>query len=300
MKELIELFSRIDLSKEEAVRPFHGRGGKIPHLKNLTIDYFPSVLFITQYEKYDLEEFVKHVVSNFPEISGVILQDRTCVTKVSTKFLHGNILEKMIVCENGMKFNVDLFKNKNIGFFPDMHFARKKIISLAKDKNVLNLFAFTCSFSVAAMKGGAKSVVNMDMARSQLSRGRENHLLNDLDTKKVKFLGHDILKSFGSLKRHGPYDLVIIDPPSLQVKSFNLEIHYKKIIMRLKEMLNDQAIIFACLNSPFHCRSFLRNIFSEDCFAEIEELPTPYPDQETAPECAPKVILFSYSNIAYI
>ena len=86
----------------------------------------------------------------------------------------------------------------------------------------------TCSptpaaFSVAAMAGGATQVVNLDMARAALSRGRDNHRLNQHDLSQVVFLGHDLFKSWGKVAKYGPYDLIIIDPPSFQRGSFDPE-----------------------------------------------------------------------------
>ncbi|MCT7000003.1 class I SAM-dependent methyltransferase, partial [Salmonella enterica] len=82
----------------------------------------------------------------------------------------------------------------------------------AKGLRVLNLFAYTCGFSVAAIEGGAEHVVNLDMARGVLSRGRDNHRLNGHDLSRVTFLGHDLFKSWAKVIHSGPYDLVIIDP----------------------------------------------------------------------------------------
>lgn len=71
-------------------------------------------------------------------------------------------------------------------------------------RKVLNLFAYTCAFSVAALKGGADEVVNMDMSKGALAIGKQNHLLNGL-TAGARFLGHDIFKSWGKLKKNsGP------------------------------------------------------------------------------------------------
>src|SRR5690606_30752501 len=115
---------------------------------------------------------------------------------------------------------------------------------------VLNLFAYTCGFSVAAIAGGAEHVVNLDMARAALSRGRENHRLNGHDLGRVSFLGHELTKSWGKVKKGGPYDLVIIDPPSFQKGSFALTKDYQKILRRLPELLSEQGSVLACVNDP--------------------------------------------------
>ncbi len=105
---------------------------------------------------------------------------------------------------------------------------RQFVYENAKDKKVLNLFSYTCSFSVCASKGEAKEIVNIDMAKNALNTGRLNHQKNNLDTKNVKFLPHNILKSWGKIKKSGPYDIIIIDPPSFQKGSFAATKDYEK------------------------------------------------------------------------
>ncbi|WP_199519176.1 class I SAM-dependent methyltransferase, partial [Psychrobacter sp. bablab_jr012] len=55
--------------------------------------------------------------------------------------------------------------------------------------------------------------------RDRLRTGKQNHQLNGF-TRGVSYLPHDILKSFGKLKKSAPYDLIIVDPPSFQKGSF--------------------------------------------------------------------------------
>src|SRR3546814_21000772 len=103
-----------------------------------------------------------------------------------------------------------------------MRYVRRWVQEQAQGKRVLNLFAYTCGFSVAAIAGGAEHVVNLDMASAALTRGRENHRLNGHDLSRVSFLGHELFKSWGKVRKLGPYDLIIIDPPSFQQGSFAL------------------------------------------------------------------------------
>lgn len=88
-----------------------------------------------------------------------------------------------------------------------MKIGREYISSICNDKNVLNLFSYTCAFSVVAINAKAKQVVNVDMAKGALTTGRENHHINNLDTKKVKFMPYDILKSWNRIKKK---DLTIL------------------------------------------------------------------------------------------
>jgi len=116
---------------------------------------------------------------------------------------------------------------------------------------------------VCAINAGASKVVNVDMAKGALTTGRENHHLNNLDTKKVKFMPYDILKSWSRIKKEAPYDIIIIDPPSFQKGSFAATKDYEKIIKRLDELASENCIVLSCLNAPELDTNFIKNIFSE-------------------------------------
>ena len=92
---------------------------------------------------------------------------------------------------------------------------RRWVRAQAAGQQVLNLFAYTSAFSVAALQGGAKQVVNVDMSAGAIALGQLNHALNGLQAG-ARFLAHDIFKTWGKITRSGPYHLIIVDPPSFQ------------------------------------------------------------------------------------
>jgi 23S rRNA (cytosine1962-C5)-methyltransferase len=130
-------------------------------------------------------------------------------------------------------------------------------------KRVLNLFAYSCVFSVVAIVAGAEVVINVDMSSSALHLGRRNHQINGLAKERSLFLAENILKSWGRIKRRGPYDLVIIDPPSYQPGSFIAEKDYTKIIRRLPELMPQGGLVLACLNAPELSDGYLKDLFQE-------------------------------------
>ena len=147
---------------------------------------------------------------------------------------------------------------------------------------MLNLFAYTCGFSVAAIAGGAEDVVNLDMSRAALARGRDNHRLNGHDLGRVGFLGHELFKSWGKVRKSGPYDLIIIDPPSFQKGSFALTQDYAKILRRLPELLAEGGTVLACVNDPGIGAEFLIEGMAEQApgltFVERLENPPEFPE----------------------
>ncbi len=176
-----------------------------------------------------------------------------------------------------------------------MRLGRDWVRERAANKNVLNLFAYTCGFSVAAIAGEADKVVNVDMAKGSLAKGRENHKANNHNMNQVSFLGHDIFKSWGKIKKSGPYDLIIIDPPSFQKGSFALTKDYKKILRRLPDLLAEGGEVLACVNSPMVTSDFL----IEEMKVEAPDLQFQYrldnPPEfaDINPESALKALVFS-------
>lgn len=252
-------------------RLFHGRGKLVSGLEYLCIDQFGKNILITTYAEIteeDKKALVDFLLSfSFP-LDSILLQKRYA-KNLEVEVLFGSIPEKANALEEGMVFAINLAKPQNIGFFLDMKVGRDYLRAHSKNKKVLNLFSYTCSLSVAALVGGASEVVNVDMAEPALSVGRLNHRLNSLEDKKVRYLDYNIMKSLGSIGKKGPFDLVIIDPPSFQGASFQLERDYPKIVKRLPEMLNEGATVLACVNDPLFSFSFLEKLFS-DLYPELK------------------------------
>jgi len=102
--------------------------------------------------------------------------------------------------ENGIKFKLN-FYNQTIGYFGDTKNARiYNIESISKDKKVLNLFSYTCVFSLYAKRGGTDKIINIDMSKSVLKIGMQNHSINGFEMKNISFWSHNINHSQKSKK----------------------------------------------------------------------------------------------------
>jgi len=251
----------------EFKRLFHGRGGLYEDWKFLTIDSIDTILSVAFYSEpvVEIEQKLFDMLMKFIKNTQhkTILLQRRYIQKTTMELIVGTLENDNIAYENGLQFKLNLLANQNSGYFPDMKNGRAFVKSIAKEKTVLNLFSYTCGFSLAALSGGAKSVVNMDMAKGALNIGRQNHHLNNFDTKNVKFYPHNILKSFGKIRKNGPFDIIIIDPPTFQKGSFEATKDYQKIVKRIEEFASDDCIVMACLNSPDLDEDFIKNIFQE-------------------------------------
>jgi 23S rRNA (cytosine1962-C5)-methyltransferase len=158
---------------------------------------------------------------------------------------------------------------------------------------VLNLFAYTCAFSVVALKAGVRQVVNVDMSQGAMTVGQQNHRLNDL-AQGASFWVHDIFKTWGKISRTGPYELVIVDPPSYQKGSFIASKDYAKLMRRLPELLVPGGHVLLCLNAPELGMSFLQDQMSEMAseLSFVERLPNPAAFTDISPERALKVLVY--------
>lgn len=249
----------------EFKRLFHGRGGLYEGWKHLTIDSIDTILSIALYCEEESETELILMLEKYIQNSRhtcVVLQKRYLKGHPS-EVIFGVLNEDLFVVENAMKIKLNLTSNRNSGYFPDMKNGRSFVKENAQDKSVLNLFSYTCAFSLSAVMGGASKVSNIDMSKGALSTGRANHHLNDLEMRGVSFHPYNILKSFSRIKKKGPYDLIIIDPPTFQKGSFEATKDYRKLIMKLPQIASENCLLLACLNSPDLEVTFIKELIKE-------------------------------------
>lgn len=288
---------------DETRRLFHGRGRCWAGLEHVTVDWLQDVVLVSLFREpaaAELDALIRMLgaLTETPawQSSGahtLLLQHRYLPDSHMQQLL-GEPIEEWLISENGLRYKLDLGIKQNNGLFLDMRYGRRWVQEQARGKRVLNLFAYTCGFSVAAIAGGAEHVVNLDMARAALSRGRDNHRLNDHDLGRVNFLGHELFKSWGKVKKTGPYDLVIIDPPSFQKGSFALSRDYQKILRRLPELLTESGTVLACINDPDTGPDFLIQSMAVEApalvFQQRLENPPEFPD--ISPDSGLKALVF--------
>ncbi|PSV13661.1 class I SAM-dependent methyltransferase [Photobacterium leiognathi] len=271
------LVAALSTPPTEVRRLFHGRGRCWQGLEQITVDWLQGQVLVSLF-KEPSPEFLAELTILLNKLTetaewqnsgatSLLLQHRDRLGS-PMDVIWGETSEYQDVIESGLVYKLDLGRKQNNGLFLDMRFGRDWVREQAEGKRVLNLFAYTCGFSVAAIAGGAEHVVNLDMAKAALNRGRDNHHLNKHDLKKVSFLGHELFKSWGKVRKYGPYDLIIIDPPSFQKGSFALTKDYQKILRRLPELLTENGTVLACVNDPSITSDFL----IEGMAAEAPEL----------------------------
>jgi len=286
---------------QDACRVFHGRGGLYPGCEHLSLDWYAPVWVLTSFVPLSDAELqaVQTALSRRPEPLHWVYQCRQSgEARTETRLMAGAVPEAHEVTEQGARYRVHVLRGQNHGLFLDMAGGRRWLRQQARDQRVLNLFAYTCAFSVAALQGGAREVVNLDMAAGALAIGQQNHQLNGLSG--ARFLAHDLFSSWGKLKRLGPFDTVVADPPSSQKGSFVASKDYPRLLRRLPELLAPGGQALLCLNAPEIPSAFLTEQVAAQAPALrfVRRLPNPPAFADVDPERALKVLLFTRDETA--
>ncbi|PIE25048.1 MAG: methyltransferase [Neptuniibacter caesariensis] len=294
---LNEMQRQIARANGESRRIFHGRGHCFAGFEHLVVDWFPPYAVARLYKPVEPEwlEELSDTIKLMPEVQGLVIQQRSRGQDSSQNVVWGDVPEQMNTLELGLFYQIKPQRNQNSGLFLDMREGRRWIMHNAGGKRVLNLFSYTCAFSVAALAGGAEYVVNVDMSRGAINTGKENHRLNGLEDGRAKFLAYDLFRSWKRIRQNGPYDLIVIDPPSFQPGSFVAEKDYRKVIRRLNELTEVGSQVLACHNDPQNGTEFLKQLMLEECpgFNFVERLVNPEDFPEAEAEKGLKVLLYT-------
>ena len=191
----------------------------------ITVDRYAEQVYVSVYsrkgERWTEEEFTDRKLA-YREIIREVLgvgQDQVFF-KVRKRQSGDSQYEKLSVAqreftvvENGLGFIVNLTDYLDTGLFLDHRQTRLMVAKESRDKVVLNLFSYTCSFSVYCAAAGAKRVDSVDLSKTYLDWGERNLALNDIGPGDHRFIQADALQWLK--KRTAPnYDIVILDPPT--------------------------------------------------------------------------------------
>src|SRR5206468_158553 len=169
------------------------------------------------------------------------------------KLLFGHEGENLqtIATEHHLKFGIDFGAGYSVGLFVDQR-ENRRLVRQAKPERLLNCFAYTCSFSVAAASAGAKTV-NVDLSKKSLERGRENFGLNSLPTTDHRFISEDVSVMLPRLARRGEkFDMIILDPPTFsrshRGRAFHVESDFENLLSDALELIERDGWILLSTN----------------------------------------------------
>jgi 23S rRNA (cytosine1962-C5)-methyltransferase len=156
------------------------------------------------------------------------------------------------VVEHGLRFWVRLGQGLSTGLFIDQRDNRQLLVAGCRGSRVLNLFAYTCSFSVAAGAGGASQVTSIDLSAAALARGHQNLQLNGLPKEQHRLLRADAKKWLRrAAARPERFDWIVLDPPSFAtVGSDTLKVDrdYAELVAQCLRLLAPKGQLLSVLN----------------------------------------------------
>jgi len=205
----------------------------------------------------DLAQAANEALTSLFGASPDSIYSRTRIKREKTEQYEKAAAEKefFTVYEYGVQFLVNLTDYLDTGLFLDHRETRRYIASIAKGKRLLNLFAYTSSFSVQAAAAGAAFTKSVDMSNTYVAWSRENFLLNGIASENNPIVRADCLKFLDEEIRSGlKYDLIVIDPPTLSRSKkmdqmFDVQEDYSTLISKALKLLAPNGQIFFSTNS---------------------------------------------------
>ena len=177
--------------------------------------------------------------------------------------------EVVVFSENGLRFESAVLKGQKTGFFLDQRDNRARVETLAKGRDVLNVFSFSGGFSLYAARGGASSVTDLDISAHALESAARNFSLNSNNFQILKVKRHavqaDAFKWMDETREN--YDLIITDPPTLAKRESE-----RAGAIRAYQHLNAAAISRLRPSGILVAASCSAHVSSDDFFRTIQEV----------------------------
>lgn len=133
----------------------------------------------------------------------------------SVGVIAGTLPARLTIREQGLAYRVDVLAGQKTGFYLDQRDNRRIVRDHAAGKRVLNAFCYTGGFTLAALAGGAQSVLSIDSSAAALGLGRSNLAANPrIAAMPAKWREADVFAELRVLRNAGAtFDLIVLDPP---------------------------------------------------------------------------------------
>lgn len=229
LKKIREAYKKREhlFNETNCVRAFYSEGDGIP---GLIIDKFEKYVSV-QFRNSGIESFRQEIINVIKKVmkpKGIYersdVENRTHEgVEQKTGIIFGEIPERIVMEDNGLKYNIDIVEGQKTGFFLDQRESRKFIRKyLDNSKKFLDVFSSSGGFSIAALKEGCKKVVAIDKDAHALELCRENYELNGFQNEFETLEGDAFLLLKTLAGRGEKYDVITLDPPSLIKKKTEL------------------------------------------------------------------------------
>ena len=174
---------------------------------------------------------------------------------------------ELTLVENGITYRVNYGAGQKTGFFLDQKYNRQAVARLAKGRRVLDCFTHTGAFALNAAKGGAESVVAVDISDAAVALARENAALNGFSDR-VSVVCCDVFDYLSELEKNKrrDFDFIILDPPAFTKSNSTVRAAYRgyrEINARAMRLLPRGGYLATCSCSHFMTASLFRNMLHD-------------------------------------
>jgi len=189
---------------------------------------------------------------------------RSTTTAASPQLVFGEAApERFEILENGLRYELSFNEGYSVGLFLDQRDNRRRFLTghiaadfpqlPAPNFQLLNCFAYTCGFSVAAAKAGARTT-SLDLSKKYLEWGKRNFALNGLDPAAHDFIYGDTCDWLRRLAKKGrAFDAIVLDPPTFSQSkehgTFRAEKDYGKLVLAALPVLKPGGVLLASTNT---------------------------------------------------
>ncbi|TWT41837.1 Ribosomal RNA large subunit methyltransferase K [Phycisphaerae bacterium RAS1] len=224
----VERRTALPQSANAALRLFHGQADGVP---GLVIEKFGPVLIAQlhdgqlQADESDVRNACERLCTQlgaravyqkvFPTDRNTALRQLEKLHNDPQPWIGQPVEPEFSIVENGVRFLIRPYDGYSVGLFLEHRDSRRRVRESSAGKRVLNLFAYTCGFSVAAALGGAAATDNVDASKKYLEWGKRNFAANRLALDSHRFFCDDVFSFLRRAKRQERfYDLAVVDPPT--------------------------------------------------------------------------------------
>jgi 23S rRNA (cytosine1962-C5)-methyltransferase len=201
----------------------HYRSAHAPHVEQLVCQFMAAG--VEAWKSAIVQALVAITgCPNVYERSDVSIRAREGLEQVTGLLAGAEPPQTLVVDESGVLYHVDVRLGHKTGFYVDQRDSRLLIQRHAAGRAVLNCFCYTGGFSLAALKGGAASVVSIDSSGEALATAQRNVELNGFDTARAEWRDADAFAALRGLAENGAqFDLIVLDPPKFAGSKAHVE-----------------------------------------------------------------------------